>query len=111
MGITMYILIISGGIMLFLSIYLGVRDQYKSQEEISKRNYMLEQYYKSIRIGDIFIYKIGNISFKVVDKNFNTIKLEEIRFDGKTNIVRENIEDIISYYVFDGNINSYSIMF
>lgn len=49
MGLMQYMLIFAT-IMVFVVIYLGVRDQYKSQEEITKRNYELERYYDSIKI-------------------------------------------------------------
>lgn len=63
MDLMQYMLIFAT-IMIFVAIYLGVRDQYKSQEEIAKRNYELERYYDSIDVGDVFeckadINKIG----------------------------------------------------
>ena len=110
MGLMQYMLIFAT-IMVFVVIYLGVRDQYKSQEEITKRNYELERYYDSIDVGDAFESKIGNFLFKVNSKKFKSIELEEIRFDGAQHIVWVDIETLFQEYRYHGKDNQESIMF
>lgn len=104
-------LLIVAGLMLFASIYLGVRDQYKSQEEIAKRNYELDRYYDTLAIGDIFESKIGHILFKVNGKKFKSVELEEIRFDGVVHKDIVNVERLLQDYNYYGNVNQGSIMF
>lgn len=92
--------IITGGIMLMLIIYFGVRDQYKSQQLIAEYNYKLEQQYDNVKINDTFVHKLSKKRFKVSDKRFNTIELTPI--DEINNLKFIKIEELLSDYIYSG---------
>lgn len=96
--------IIISGIGIMLIIYLGVRDQYKSQYEIMERNYKLEQQYNEIETNDIFRYKYANVKFRVANKTVNSIELVEITQDNNPIIRYVDIEDLITNYICEGKL-------
>lgn len=90
-------------LIVFVIIYLGVRDQYKSQSLIAEYNYKLERQYDDIKIDDIFIHKLSKEQFRVNDKRFNTIEL--ISINKINNIKYIKIEELLNDYIYGGKIS------